>query len=91
MKKILILLLALHSGVAISSEDNDKHPECPYVLDDGEDCVEKTLRMYSIDKSLEAQEKAVRLKDIRNVPEPGVLGLVVLGVLFLVYIRSIKV
>ena len=67
MSKILILALSLYSGIITASEDTDKHPECPYVLEEGEDCIDKALKIIDIEEHLKKSEKDA-VKDVKDVP-----------------------
>lgn len=87
MSKILILALSLYSGIITASEDTDKHPECPYVLEEGEDCIDKALKIIDIEEHLKKSEKDA-VKDVKDVPEPEALLSVILGGLYLLTRRK---
>ena len=93
MNKILLLALALYSGILVASEDNDRHPECPYLLEEGEDCISKSLK--EIEKENENKLKKLKedLRDVyqKDVPEPE--NLMYLGVSLIslgIYIKKYR-
>lgn len=71
--KHLAVVFLLFTLVAPASEDTDSNPKCPYVLEAGENCTDKSLKMLAIERELAKQERSVITQTYQsaNVPEPN--------------------
>lgn len=90
MKRLIFCLVLLMIGNVRGSEDNDLHPNCPYVLEEGETCTDKSLRIIEAEKSLQKRNQTIIREEAAiatiTIPEPTTLGLLLCGIIgFLIH------
>ena len=75
MKSLILSLIFVITG-AYASEDNDPHPECPYVLEEGK--KKQEIRII--------RESAKH--EVATIPEPEQMVMVMVGLLMFYFKRG---